>query len=183
MSSHTESVKFDSFSNVVNGLPRSSDRLHHGLDPTTKQELWNVPIASAKDVEDAIAAGRTAFQTWSKSTFEERQRLVKKFRELLASHSEDLKQCLISETGKPKNIADIEIHSSLEMLDWYISLSEPVLPGHSDSEKTIKNVYEPLGVVVAITPWNFPLLLPISKAVPALLMGNVAILKPSPFTP
>ncbi len=183
MSSTTESLTFDSFFNVVNGLRSSSGKSHRGLDPATKQELWDVPIASPEDVETAIAAGREAFQAWAKRPFKERQNLILKYRELLASHKGALTSCLITETGKPRNTADIEIHASLEMLDWYIGMEKPVLPDYSDQEKHIENVYEPLGLVGAITPWNFPLLLPISKAVPALLMGNTVILKPSPFTP
>ena len=101
----------------------------------------------------------------------------------MATYAPDLTRCLIKETGKPKGIAELEVHSSLEMIDWYIGIQRPVLPKFEDAEKEIENIYEPLGTVVAITPWNFPLLLPISKAIPALLMGNVVIMKPSPFTP
>ena len=183
MGSSAQTINFESFVNVVDGNPRFSERTHNGIDPTTKQSLWDVPVASDKDVEDAIAAANSAFQSWSKVSYKERQNLLKDFRSLLALHTEDLTRCLIKETGKPKNVAGIEIHASLEMIDWYIGLQEPVLPGFEDDEKEIQNVYEPLGVVGAITPWNFPLLLPISKAVPALLMGNVVVLKPSPFTP
>lgn len=183
MSSAANLVSFDSFVNIVDGSPRSAKSFHRGVDPTTKLDLWDVPIASAQDLEDAITSAKAAFQAWSQTTFEERQKLLKDFRRLLSDHSHELTKCLISETGKPKYVADIEIHSSLDMVDWYIKLDQPSLPNYMDNEKEIQNIYEPLGTVAAITPWNFPLLLPISKAVPAMLMGNVVIVKPSPFTP
>ena len=183
MASEGSTIHFDSFANIVNGLPRFSAQHHNGIDPTTRKALWDVPIATDQDVDDAIEAAQPAFESWSQVPFAERQSFLQRFRALMASYSDQLTQCLIKETGKPWGVAELEIHASLEMIDWYIGLKEPVLPNFEDSEKEIQNIYEPLGIAVSITPWNFPLLLPISKAVPAILMGNVALLKPSPFTP
>ena len=183
MASISSDVDFECFSNIINGSRRSSSQQHQGIDPSTEERLWNIPISSADDADDAVQAANAAFRTWSDLSFADRQAKIMAFRNLLEKSSEQLADCLMKESGKPKGIAEMEIHASLEMIDWYIEMEEPVLKGHEDSEKKIQNVYAPLGTVVAITPWNFPLLLPISKAIPALLMGNVVIVKPSPFTP
>ena len=184
MASTSPDVDFESFSNIINGHPRSSSQQQHqGINPSTEERLWSIPISSAEDTEEAVQAANAAFRTWSTVSFADRQFKIKAFRHLLEKSRVQLAICLMKESGKPKGIAEMEIHASLEMIDWYIEMKEPFLPGHEDGEKKIQNIYEPLGTVVAITPWNFPLLLPISKAFPALLMGNAVIVKPSPFTP
>ena len=183
MAPTTHSVDFESFANIIDGHQRLSAQNHQCKDPSNLQVLWDIPLASDKDIEEATQAAKSAFKTWSKVSFAQRQSRIKEFRDVLATYSADLTKCLIKESGKPASIATMEVHASLDMIDWYTKLQEPVLPNFEDDEKEIQNIYEPLGTVAAITPWNFPLLLPIAKTIPGLLMGNAVILKPSPFSP
>lgn len=68
-------LSFDTFHNIIDGKQRGSDSTHNGIDPTTGEKLWDVPIASQKDVNDAVAAATRAFPSWSKTPFEERKKM------------------------------------------------------------------------------------------------------------
>jgi acyl-CoA reductase-like NAD-dependent aldehyde dehydrogenase len=176
-------VAFDSFSNIVNGEPRNSKNKYNGIDPTTKEKLWDVPVASKDDVDDAVRAANSAYKKWSKKSWEERQEALTCFKEVYASYQNEMTELLMKETGKPKQFAVGEIESIIAWSDWHIKLPEPQLEEYEDEEKTVSTRYVPLGVVAAICPWNFPVLLSVGKILPAVLTGCAIIVKPSPFTP
>lgn len=176
-------VDFNTFTNIVNGGPRTSKNTYHGIDPTTKEKLWDVPIASKDDVEDAVAAANSAYGKWSKKTWGERQEALAHFKELYASYQDDLTEVLIKETGKPNQFAKAELEGGLAFFDWHIQLPEPKLEMYEDEERIVTTRYVPLGVAAAICPWNFPVVMALVKMLPALLTGNAVIVKPSPFTP
>jgi acyl-CoA reductase-like NAD-dependent aldehyde dehydrogenase len=137
-----EIMRFDTFQNIIDGQKRSSDKFSRGVDPTTKEKLADVPIASEKDIDEATVAARAAFRSWAQTSFEGRQTLLKKYKSLLSKYEHDLIKCLIMETGKPKFVADIEVRATLEIIDWYIGLKETVLPGYVDEEKEIENQFQ-----------------------------------------
>ncbi len=142
-----------------------------------------MPVASQKDVGDAAEAAKRAFLSWSKTTWGERVQSLIQYRQAIDVHKEELTTLLIRETGKPAQFASLEMQTSMAYFDWHLTLKEPKLERYEDEEKTIENIYIPIGVVAAICPWNFPLLLSLAKIAPALLTGNTIIVKPSPFTP
>jgi acyl-CoA reductase-like NAD-dependent aldehyde dehydrogenase len=176
-------IDFTTFTNIVNGEPRTSKNKYNGIDPTTKEKLWDVPVASKEDVEDAVKAANSAFRKWSTKSWEERQEVIARFREVYASHMDELTELLLKETGKPKQFAEFEIKSTLAWFDWHAKLSQPDSEPYEDEERTVRTRYLPLGVVAAICPWNFPVTLSMGKIIPAILTGNAIIVKPSPFTP
>jgi acyl-CoA reductase-like NAD-dependent aldehyde dehydrogenase len=176
-------VDFTTFTNIVNGEPRSSKIKYNGIDPTTKEKLWDVPVASKEDVEDAVKAANSAYRKWSTKSWEERQQALARFKDVYSSYIDELTGLLLQETGKPKQFSEAEVKSGLAWFDWHVKLSQPAQEPYEDEERTIRTKYLPLGVVAAICPWNFPIVLSLGKILPAVLTGNAVIIKPSPFTP
>lgn len=181
--SKVTTVVFDTFVNIINGEPRNSKNKYNGVNPATKEKLWDVPVASKDDIEEAVKAANSAFRSWSKKPWEDRRQAITRFREVYASYQDEMTELLMKETGKPKQFAEAEIQSVLTWTDWHIKLEQPPLEEYEDEEKIVTTRYVPLGVVAAICPWNFPVLLSVGKILPAVLTGNAIIIKPSPFTP
>jgi acyl-CoA reductase-like NAD-dependent aldehyde dehydrogenase len=88
------------FFNVVNGQSREGETSHQCVDPRTEEPLWDAPIASLKDLDDAVAAAQDAQKTWGKSTIEERSALLKKMVEIYQANKEELFEIIMKETGK-----------------------------------------------------------------------------------
>ncbi|KAF2493823.1 aldehyde dehydrogenase [Lophium mytilinum] len=180
--SKTSTISFDTFYNIVDGKQRSSKEIHHGINPSTGEELWDVPIGSSQDLNDAVAAGKKAFPAWAATPVEKRKELLQKFVELFEQHSAEFTELLCKEAGKPKKFAGIEVGGVGGFIGFHNTLSIPE-EKFEDDEKIVTTRFTPLGVVGAICPWNFPLILAVGKFAPGLLTGNTVILKPSPFTP
>ncbi|EFQ34121.1 aldehyde dehydrogenase [Colletotrichum graminicola M1.001] len=177
-------VDFDNdFVQIVGGKCAPTQSSRHGLNPSNKQPLPPVPVATQQDLDDAVAAGKAAFKTWSRLPDQHRKKAVLNFAAAIEAHSTDLAHLLTREHGK----TIVEAHHEVELLPLFlrghaqIEWREEVV---EDSERrTVVTRYVPLGVVAAIVPWSFPLLMATGKLAPALLTGNVIILKPSPFAP
>lgn len=180
-SQHVE-VDFGTFYNVVDGKNRSSKNIHNGINPATQEKLWDVPIASQQDVDEAVASAQKAFKSWSQTPVEKRKELLTKFRDLYEGYEKEMTDLMCKETGKPRAFAGSEVSSVKQFLEHHASLDIPVEKYENDTE-VVETTYEPLGVVGAICPWNFPLILSVGKVAPALLSGCTIIIKPSPFTP
>jgi acyl-CoA reductase-like NAD-dependent aldehyde dehydrogenase len=99
-------IRFDTFHNVVNGELRGAKQVYHGLDPTTGDKLWDVPVASKQDVEDAVVAARRAFEPWAKTPFEERVNTLRKFADAIKPHLGDFTELILKENGKPVSLVD-----------------------------------------------------------------------------
>ena len=152
-------------------------------NPATKEIIAGVPIASRGDLDAAVAAAKATFVTWSATPLEERQAIVAAIGDRLEAHAEEFLALLTAEQGKPRPMAEWEVYGSVA---WFReiatqSLDEEILV--DDSERRVISRHTPLGVVGAIVPWNFPILLAVWKIAPALVAGNTIIVKPSPFTP
>ena len=94
-------LDFEKFYNIIDGQQRSSEQIHHGINPTTSQELWDVPIASEKDLNDAVASAKKAFPAWRDTPIEERKAQLKQIMELFQQHNDEFLALLCKETGKP----------------------------------------------------------------------------------
>lgn len=94
-------LDFEKFYNIVDGQQRSSDQIHHGINPATGQELWDVPIASEKDLDDAVASAKKAFPAWRDMPVEERKALLAKVTESFQQHNDEFVNLLCKESGKP----------------------------------------------------------------------------------
>ncbi|KAM6511155.1 hypothetical protein FALCPG4_016157 [Fusarium falciforme] len=178
------SNRFFTFKNTIGGALRGSKRLGHGINPSTRKPLWDVPIASSQDLESAVSSARVAFADWSKTPWADRQACLTQASKLLAEHKNDMSRLLSLECGKPPQFAELEVIHAINFLDFFAAqepLETRVIQDDKDLHLALQ--YEPMGVIGAICPWNYPLVLAIGKIAPALLTGNCMIAKPSPYTP
>ena len=181
--SKVSAISWDQFYNIIDGQQRSSSRIHNGVNPSTKEKLWDVPIGSEQDLNDAVAAGQKAFKQWSRKSITERKEVCKKFVDLWDGYKEEFSKLLMKENGKPHHAAEAEVAGVKAWWNHHLTLDIPE-ETFEDDEKAVRTTYKPLGVCGGIIPWNFPLLLSIAgKVAPAVIAGNAIIIKPSPYTP
>ncbi|KAJ4308947.1 hypothetical protein N0V84_011782 [Fusarium piperis] len=173
----------DNFVQIIDGQSTPTSKTRHGINPATLEAKPEVPVATQENLDKAAEAGKRAFKKWSKVPAEERRKAVLAWADAIDAAKDEFRDLLISEQGKPIPQAQGEADAAVAWIRGMagIDLPEDVI---EDSEsRTIVTRYTPLGVVAAIIPWNFPLMLATAKIAPALLTGNVIIVKPSPFTP
>ncbi|EXJ87184.1 hypothetical protein A1O3_04143 [Capronia epimyces CBS 606.96] len=174
---------FTSFHNIVAGKPRGSEKTSYTVDPATLENLWEIPVATEQDVHDAVTAAKDAFKSWKKTPFDERLRLLKAWGDACRPYLKQFGEVIMKENGKPRAFGEFEAnHSFNEAFNYFLTLKFPE-EDHTVNDRDYHVRYTPLGVVVAICAWNFPLGQPVMKALPALLAGNTCIVKTSPFTP
>ncbi|KAG4417413.1 hypothetical protein IFR04_009482 [Cadophora malorum] len=179
-----QQLEFEKFKNIVGDGLRDASKHHNGINPSDKSPLWDVPIATEADLNDAVKTAQNAFTSWSRTTWESRATALAHMRDELAKHREEMGKLLLLEAGKPIQFALGEVDASVHTLDFHTKQPTPtdeVLQEDADLKLTMR--YVPLGVSGAICPWNFPLVLAMGKIAAALLTGNCMIVKPSPFTP
>ncbi len=171
------------FAMTIDGREVFSDTTISVINPATGNAIADAPRASRAQLDEAVAAARRAFPAWRDRPLAERQAHVMKLGQALTENLETLKRLLTAEQGKPHGDAQMEIMGSALWCQGYASLPiKPVVNEDSDARlSTTRHV--PLGVVAAISPWNYPLNLSIWKVAAALCAGNTVVLKPSPFTP
>ncbi|KAJ5479974.1 hypothetical protein N7530_005483 [Penicillium desertorum] len=181
-------VDFDLRSNyvqIINGKSSPTALTRHGLNPATLEALPEVPVATPKDLDNAADAAKAAFKIWSATPYEDRKKAVLAYADAIDQYSDQFRDLLITEQGKPSFQATLETTNSINWIRGMAAL--PLLEDiiEDDDTRTVVTRHVPLGVVGAIVPWNFPLLLATGKIAPALLTGNVIIVKPSrkPFAP
>ena len=133
-------------------------------DPSTGEKLWDVPIATQQDVDDAVVSAQKAFEKWSLVPFEQRVEKLRKFKDLYMSHTDEMTELLKKETGKPHQFAEFEVKAVAMFIDHHLNLTIPE-ERDEDDEKVMTTRFTPLGVVGAICPWNFPIILSVGKMV------------------
>jgi succinate-semialdehyde dehydrogenase / glutarate-semialdehyde dehydrogenase len=156
------------------------------INPATRQLLGRVPALGAEETERAVAAAARAFESWRRLSAAERGSILQRWFELIMASQEDLARLMTAEQGKPLSEARGEIAYSASFIEWFAQESRraygQVIPGHT-SDKRLVVLREPVGVVAAITPWNFPSAMITRKVGPALAAGCTVVLKPSELTP
>ncbi|MEE4453654.1 aldehyde dehydrogenase family protein [Novosphingobium resinovorum] len=153
------------------------------VNPASGVTFATAPRADAGQAEQAIASARRAFPDWAALGFPARRRYIRDFADAMRSRSDDLARLLTMEQGKPLHEARQEVAGAIAAIDHYADLElVPRVLRETTNERIIEQRY-PLGVVAAITPWNYPLLLLMVKLAPALVTGNAVIAKPAPTTP
>jgi acyl-CoA reductase-like NAD-dependent aldehyde dehydrogenase len=151
-------------------------------NPATGDVFAQAPECSGEQLNAAFDAAHKAARDWKHDEAARRAALLKAADVLLASAGE-LTPILTSEQGKPLGDAGVEVFASAIWCQYFANLETPAQIIQDNDEAFVEVARRPLGVVAAITPWNFPLLLSFWKIAPALLAGNTMVLKPSPFTP
>lgn len=162
-------------------MPTPSTR--HSIDPATGEPLYEVPVSRQEDLDAAVNHARAAFKKWSQTTHEERGALLLKYADLVEANRSDIEKLQTMEQGKPLGLAHTEVNMTLHWLRTFATMQIPEEVLQDDDERTIYSTHPPLGVVGAIVPWNWPILLGLGKVGPALMTGNAVIMKPSPYTP
>ncbi len=177
------SIDFDhTYSMTINGKSVDATHSFDAYNPATEDVIAAVPDASRDQLNAAVAAAKAAFPNWSTRPIAERQALVAKIGDVIETHAEELMRLLTREQGKPRAGAEWEIMGSVIWCREIATQSLPVHVVEQQPGRVVETSRVPLGVVGAITPWNFPVLLAIWKIAPALVAGNTMVLKPSPFT-
>jgi betaine-aldehyde dehydrogenase/aminobutyraldehyde dehydrogenase len=164
----------------------SSGETMEVLNPSTGEAIAEVPQGTAEDVERAVEAAKTAWTEWRDKTPKDRMELLLKLADVIDENAEELTRLEVQNVGKPMSIAGDEMPFSADNLRFFAGAARN-LEGKSAGEYvegyTSMIRREPLGIVAGITPWNYPLMMAIWKAGPALAAGNVEILKPAEQTP
>lgn len=168
---------------VVNGRPYDAEQRMQVVNPATEEVFAEVPRASRADLDAAVEVARQAFASWRRVPMEERQQAIVALADAVTDHADELAELLVAEQGKPLADAKGEILGSATMCRLAATMELPVTVLEDNSERRVEVRHLPLGVVAAISPWNFPVYLPLWKVVYAILAGNTVILKPSPYTP
>jgi succinate-semialdehyde dehydrogenase/glutarate-semialdehyde dehydrogenase len=155
-------------------------------NPATGAALGSVPNMGAGETRRAIGAAKRAFPAWAARTAKDRANLLRRWFDLMMEHQEDLAALMTAEQGKPLAEARGEIAYAAAFIEWFAEeakrLYGDVIPGHQP-DKRILVLRQPIGVVAAITPWNFPAAMITRKAGPALAAGCTMVLKPATQTP
>lgn len=156
------------------------------LNPATGVVLGTVPDMGANETRRAIDAAHAAQPAWAKRTARERAQVLRRLHELMLQHQDDLAMLMTAEQGKPLAEAKGEIAYSASFIEWFAEeakrLYGDTIPGHA-ADKRIMVLRQPVGVVAAITPWNFPSAMLGRKLGPALAAGCTVICKPALQTP
>jgi acyl-CoA reductase-like NAD-dependent aldehyde dehydrogenase len=171
------------FAMTINGELVTTQDTNPVYNPATKSLIAEVPNASPEQLDEAVAAARTAFNSWAKTAIEERQAAVRRFADALEEHAEEFMALLTLEQGKPRAGAEWEVLGSVAWLRGMATQSLADEMVEETHDRRVITRYTPVGVVGAIVPWNFPILLTIWKIAPALVAGCTVIIKPSPYTP
>ncbi|WP_220428641.1 aldehyde dehydrogenase family protein [Sphingobium fluviale] len=168
---------------LIDGQPVAGDGRLSVINPATEQVIGTAPDASPDDLDRAVAAARAAFPGWAATPIEERRKALHAMADVIVAHKDELKSLLTSEQGKPHADAEGEIIGGAYWLRGTATLDLPITVQEDADGRTSETRHVPIGVVGAIAPWNFPIILAMFKIGPALLAGNTMVLKPSPFTP
>ncbi len=155
-------------------------------NPATGKTIGTVPAFDAAATERAVAAAHAAFPAWAAKTAKERAALLRRWHDLILENVADLARLMTAEQGKPLAESKGEIAYAASFVEWFAEEGKrvygDVIPGHQP-DKRILVLRQPVGVVAAITPWNFPAAMITRKVAPALAAGCTAVCKPATQTP
>ena len=172
---------------VIGGTTAGSfERVAPVYNPATGEQAAEVALASAAEVDAAVRAARDAFSDWRRSSLATRTRVLFAFRQLLMDHRDDLAAAVTAEHGKVLSDAAGEVARGMDCVEFACGIPQLLKGGHSAQVSTGVDVHElkqPLGVVAGITPFNFPVMVPLWMIPNAIACGNAFVLKPSEKDP
>ncbi|HEX4873563.1 MAG TPA: aldehyde dehydrogenase family protein [Sphingorhabdus sp.] len=177
-------MKFDAdYRMLIGGQLDAGSASFDIINPANEQVIGQAPDATPADLDRAVAAARAAFPAWSALPIEKRREYLNAMAQAILANIDPLKRLLTSEQGKPHADAEADVGGAAFWLMGASSLDLPVVVNEDSEERYSETRRVPIGVVGAIAPWNFPMILAAFKIGPGLLAGNTMVLKPSPFTP
>jgi len=167
----------------LNGDGRAGEDV---INPATEKPLAHLPHASAADLDHALEAAGKGFAVWRTTSAYDRARIMRKAADLLRERHDAISKVLVQEQGKVYAEARAEVITSADIIDWYAEEGRRsygrIVPGRAKGTRQLV-IQEPVGIVAAFTPWNFPVLTPARKIGGALASGCALILKASEETP
>ncbi|MDD7805383.1 MAG: NAD-dependent succinate-semialdehyde dehydrogenase [Endozoicomonas sp. (ex Botrylloides leachii)] len=170
----------------IGGKWRSGNAYYPVLNPANGEEIIKVPDLEAKDVNIAVNAAEQALKSWGKVPAKERAALMKRWHQLILNNLDELAGIITAEQGKPLAAAKDEILYGASFIEWFAEEGKraygDIIPAAKSSQRILVSK-EPVGVVGAITPWNFPNAMVARKVAPALAAGCTVVLKPAEDTP
>ncbi len=175
-------------SNFIAGewVPAADSTRFPVFDPATAETVGQVASSGGDDARKALGAAQAAFPAWAALTARERARFLKRWHALVLDHTEDLARIMALEQGKIMNEARGEVAYGASYIEWFaeeaVRSRGEILPSLIAGRKQMV-VKEPIGVVAAVTPWNFPLAMIARKLAPALAAGCTVVTKPAEDTP
>jgi succinate-semialdehyde dehydrogenase/glutarate-semialdehyde dehydrogenase len=178
-------IRSDAF---INGrwVGQSAGKTFPVINPATGLVITHVPDMGGAEAQDAVEAAAAAFPAWRKMTARERAKILQKWNALVIQHADGLAALLTAEQGKPFAEAKGEVLGGATSIEWSAEegqrLYGDTIPSHKADARVIVTK-EPVGVVAAITPWNFPSSMITRKVSPALAAGCTVVLKPAEDTP
>jgi acyl-CoA reductase-like NAD-dependent aldehyde dehydrogenase len=171
------------FGLLIDGRMVPGDMVMPVVNPATEEVLAECPRASKEQLNAAVAAAKAAFPAWAATPIDERRKLVLKMADVIEAHADELARLLTSEQGKPLGDAQFEVGGMAGFFRYLASLDLPMKVIEDSEGRRVEAHRRPLGVVGAIIPWNYPLLILSFKLPLALLAGNTLVVKPAPTTP
>ncbi len=155
-------------------------------NPADDAQLGTVPMLGAAETRQAIAAAAAALPAWRSTTAKARAQVLRRLHDLMLAHTDDLARLMTAEQGKPLAESRGEIAYAAAFLEWFAEEGKrvygDVIPGHAPDRRIVV-LKQPVGVVAAITPWNFPAAMITRKLGPALAAGCTFVVKPASQTP
>ena len=181
-------MSITNINHFINGavVAGQSTRAQDVFNPATGAVTGRVALASTADVDTAVAAARAAFPAWSDTPPIRRARVMFKFLELLNQHKDDLARMITAEHGKVFTDAQGEVARGIDIVEFACGIPQLLKGDFTDQVSTGMDNWtlrQPLGVVAGITPFNFPVMVPMWMFPVAIAAGNTFILKPSPIDP
>ncbi len=167
---------------IVNGKELQTENFADSFNPSNSaQVVGKIGLASIEQAELAMTAAKAAFPAWKKLTPTERGNILRKAADIMESRRSELNAWIVLEVGKPVREADGEVSEAIDFCRYYAKeierLAQPVKRNVPGEDNTY--IYQPRGVVLVISPWNFPLAIALGMSVGALAAGNTVILKPA----
>lgn len=178
----------ETYRNFIGGewVDSHSGETRENINPATGEVLSLFPKSNATDVKDAIDAAINAFDAWRLTPAPKRAEIIFKAAELLLERKERYAREMTQEMGKVINEARGDVQEAIDMTYYIAGEGRRLLGYTTPSElpnKFAMCVRMPIGVVAAITPWNFPMAIPVWKIMPAIVAGNTVVIKPASYTP
>ncbi|GEN33488.1 aldehyde dehydrogenase family protein [Aneurinibacillus danicus] len=177
------------YNNYINGQWKepSTGEYSENQNPHNQEEvLGEFPISAAEDVHEAIAAAKKAFPVWKKLSFQQRAFYLQKAADILKTNLQEIGRDLTLEEGKTLAEGIGETQRAISILEYYAAEARQpvgdVIPS-ANPETFLYTTRVPVGPIGLITPWNFPIAIPVWKIAPALIYGNTVVIKPADITP
>jgi len=183
MNAQLQSAPAGEFRLLINGRLVEGTSTFDVINPATEELVAHCPRADLGQLNQAVAAAKAAFPAWAATPIAQRREKLLKFADELQASLEDIARLLTQEQGKPLAAARGELFGAIYIIRTIAGLDLPVKVLREGDGTRIVRRHAPLGVIAAITPWNFPVILLATKLAPALLAGNTLVAKPAPTTP